>query len=277
MNTTTWTTVDIPAEPNACIVLIKNISTETKEATIKDFFSFCGVIKAFEMKLDEQDGQHQIAIVIFEKESAAKTATLLSQAVVDDSPIEVEPFFVKVNAEPINSNTANKEINDNAQQQQQQRQESKSVSHVMAELLASGYVLTESVINKGAEFDNKHGVSTTVNGYLNKMGINLAQLNQRFYTSSTAKSNPETVTDDSNHAQQTRSATATSTTDTPTSNSSSGGSSRIQNLLGSKAGLKVQGIASRVADRVTNVHEEAKRIAAEKKSNNNTTLDHKSS
>lgn len=79
MNTTTWTTVDIPAEPNACIVLIKNISTETKEATIKDFFSFCGVITAFEMKRDEQDGQHQIAIVIFEKESAAKTATLLSQ------------------------------------------------------------------------------------------------------------------------------------------------------------------------------------------------------
>lgn len=82
MNTTTWTTVDIPAEPNACIVLIKNISTETKEATIKDFFSFCGVIKAFEMKLDEQDGQHQIAIVIFEKESASKTATLLSQGML---------------------------------------------------------------------------------------------------------------------------------------------------------------------------------------------------
>lgn len=185
---------------------------------------------------------------------------------VDDSPIEVEPYFVKVNAEPINSVTANKEINDNAQQQQQQRQESKSVSHVMAELLASGYVLTESVINKGAEFDNKHGVSTTVNGYLNKMGISLAQLNQRFYTSSTAKSNPETVTDDSDHQQQTRSATATSTTEAPpisssSSRNSSSSSSRIQNLLGSKAGLKVQGIASRVADRVTNVHEEAKRIA----------------
>lgn len=184
---------------------------------------------------------------------------------VDDSPIEVEPYFVKVNAEPINSNTANKEINDSAQQQQQ-RQESKSVSHVMAELLASGYVLTESVINKGAEFDNKHGVSTTVNGYLSKMGINLAQLNQRFYTSNTVKNNPETVTDDSNHAQQARSATTASTTDAPTSSSSGGNSSRIQNLFGSKAGLKVQGIASRVADRVTNVHEEAKRIAVSVKS-----------
>lgn len=74
--TTTWT-IDIPTEPAANIVLIKNISLETNEATIKDFFSFCGIIKAFEMKKDEQ--QHQVAIVYFEKESAAKTATLLSQ------------------------------------------------------------------------------------------------------------------------------------------------------------------------------------------------------
>ena len=77
-NNTTWS-IDIPSEPNTCIVLIKNIATETKEATIKDFFSFCGTIKAFEMKLDENDIHHQVAIVYFEKESAAKTATLLSQ------------------------------------------------------------------------------------------------------------------------------------------------------------------------------------------------------
>lgn len=74
----TWS-IDIPKEPSLCIVLIKNISLETKEATIKDFFSFCGVIKAFEMKVDARDDKHQIAIVYFEKESAAKTATLLSQ------------------------------------------------------------------------------------------------------------------------------------------------------------------------------------------------------
>jgi RNA recognition motif-containing protein len=71
--------INIPQEPSTCLVLIKNISPETKEATIKDFFSFCGVIKEFEIKLDSTDEQHQIAIVYFEKESAAKTATLLSQ------------------------------------------------------------------------------------------------------------------------------------------------------------------------------------------------------
>jgi hypothetical protein len=159
---------------------------------------------------------------------------------VDDSPIEVEPYFI--NSEPIiNASETNKAINNNnidAEQQQQQQQESKSVTQVMAELLASGYVLTESVINKGTEFDSKHGVSTTVNSYLSKMGISLTQLNQRFYSNK--------MTDD---------------TTQPTTTRSVNSSNKIQNLLSSKAGLKVQGIASIVVDKVSNVHEEAKRIA----------------
>ena len=123
-----------------------------------------------------------------------------------------------------------------------QQQESKSVSHVMAELLASGYVVTESVLNKGADFDAKHGVSTTVNGYLGKMGINLTQLNQKLY--SATSTGPET-TNSSSRA-----------TNTPPS--------RMQSLLSSKAGLTVQGIATRVVGTVSTVHEEAKRIAVSK-------------
>jgi RNA recognition motif-containing protein len=88
----TWI-IDIPNEPTANIVLIKNISFETKEATIKDFFSFCGTIKAFEMKVDEHDEKHQVAIVYFEKESAAKTATLLSQGNIYQK-MKGEFFFI---------------------------------------------------------------------------------------------------------------------------------------------------------------------------------------
>jgi hypothetical protein len=70
-----WT-LDIPKESTPCLVLVTNIAKETKQETIKDFFSFCGIITAFEMKL--QDDAQQ-ALIHFEKESAAKTATLLSQ------------------------------------------------------------------------------------------------------------------------------------------------------------------------------------------------------
>lgn len=172
---------------------------------------------------------------------------------VDDSPIEVEPFFKQV---PVVEDTTTPVVTDAQQQQQQQQpQESKSVSHVMAELLASGYVLTESVVNKGAEFDEKHGVSTRVNGYLTKMGVSLTQLNQKFHSSSNLKEKNVPVT-----------ATpidSTNTTDT-TSSAPAPAPSRMQNLMKSRASLKVQGFASRVAGKVTTVHEEAKRIAVSK-------------
>lgn len=74
--------IDIPVEPTPNIVLVRKISLVTQEATIKDFFSFCGIIKAFEMKRDEYDEQHQVALVYFEQEAAAKTATLLSQGTI---------------------------------------------------------------------------------------------------------------------------------------------------------------------------------------------------
>lgn len=157
---------------------------------------------------------------------------------VDDSPIFVEPYF-KVTKEPIVRGGTDDTV-------AEQKQENKPVSHVMTELLASGYVLTESVLAKGIEFDEKHGVSTRMSGYLNKVGINL----NRFGSSTT------TTTTTTPNEDLTRSNSAPASTTVASSNPT-----RMQSLLKSKAGLRVQGIASRMADKVTNVHEEAKRIA----------------
>ncbi|KAI8637761.1 hypothetical protein BD408DRAFT_486011 [Parasitella parasitica] len=249
-----WT-ISIPAEPTARLVFARNISLETQEATIKDFFSFCGIISAFEMKKDVEDEKHQIALILFEKEAAAKTATLLSQAVVDDSPIDVKPYFKQtpVAGGVMATGSANAEQQQQQQQQRKQSQESKSASHVMAELLASGYVLTESVVMKGVEFDEKHGVSSRVNGYLTKMGVSYTQLNQKIRGASSEK----------NVAADTAVSPPEDTVDT--SLSSAPASSRMQSLKNSRAGLRVQGLASRVAGKVSSVHEEAKRIATEKK------------
>ncbi|KAI7901857.1 uncharacterized protein BX663DRAFT_552771 [Cokeromyces recurvatus] len=235
----------IPIEPTPCLVLVKNISSKTQESTIKDFFSFCGVIKTFEMKKSKDD-DHQVAIVYFEKESAAKTATLLSQAVVDDSSIEVEPYFnTAMEAADTTTTTATTTTTTSTEITKEtalSEQENKSASRIMAELLAYGYVLTDSVIAKGAEFDEKHHTSTRVNGYLNKMGINLDNLNQKWHQGYSAKEKD----DNSNNRRA-------------FTNSS------MQNLMNSRASLKFQGFASKIANKVSNVHEEAKRIAAEKK------------
>lgn len=174
---------------------------------------------------------------------------------MDDSPIEVEPYFKQM---PVAENTTTPVVKDAQQQpQQKQPQESKSVSHVMAELLASGYVLTESVVNKGTEFDEKHGVSTRVNGYLTKMGLSMTQLNQKFHSSSNVKEKSVPVAAVPIDGAADSSITAT----TPNTTAASPAPSRMQNLINSRASLKVQGFASRVAGKVSTVHEEAKRIA----------------
>lgn len=154
---------------------------------------------------------------------------------MDDSAIQVEPYFKDASPE-------SKEpvvVTD----QQAPPQEVKSVSRVMSELLASGYVLTDSVLAKGAEFDGRHNVSTRVNGYLNKIGVDVGRINQKFQRSSTA-------TETENNA---------TTTDKSINNNNS--TSRMHNLMNSRAGLKVHGLASRVAGKVSSVHEEAKKIA----------------
>lgn len=76
METAQWETTTIPSEPTRRLVYVSNISSKTEQATIKDFFSFCGVIDSFEMK---QLNDKQVALILFEQESSANTATLLSQ------------------------------------------------------------------------------------------------------------------------------------------------------------------------------------------------------
>lgn len=159
---------------------------------------------------------------------------------MDESPIIVEPYFKQAAAAavatPMNENPANMTTTTNSAQQ------NRSVSHVMTELLASGYVLTDSVITKGVEFDQKHGVSTRVSGYLNKVGINLNQGRTSATTAGAA-----TTTDASNRS--------TTQDILP---------SRMKGLINSRASLKMQGFASRVTDKVSVVHNEAKKIAVSK-------------
>ncbi|KAG2206020.1 hypothetical protein INT47_005338 [Mucor saturninus] len=203
--TSTWSLV-VPEEATTA-VLVHSISPQTTQETIRDFFSFCGIIKGFEMN-------SQKALVYFEQESAAKTAILLSGAVVDDCPIVVEPYHKAGVVEPITTIKAGVEepITPTTAPVA-----NKSVSHVMAELLASGYILTEPVVAKGVAFDEKHGVSTRVTGYFNKVKSQLG------------------------HQQQTTKSVG-----------------KAHSLFSSKT-------LGSITAKVSNVHAEAKRIAAEKK------------
>ncbi|CEG81992.1 hypothetical protein RMATCC62417_16124 [Rhizopus microsporus] len=83
--------IAIPETPSPNYVIVKNISLQSTEQTVKEFFLFCGKIKEFELKIDQDDDKHQIALIHFERESAAKTATLLSNGNV------IKLYVIKIN------------------------------------------------------------------------------------------------------------------------------------------------------------------------------------
>ncbi|CAG8640412.1 12600_t:CDS:2, partial [Dentiscutata heterogama] len=80
-------------------VVVYEISNLASEKTIKDFFLFCGRISEFKLKKSEKDSK-QIAYITFQKEIAAKTALMLTNAVIGDSALIVksaeETGYIKI-------------------------------------------------------------------------------------------------------------------------------------------------------------------------------------
>ncbi|CAG8656840.1 10671_t:CDS:2 [Cetraspora pellucida] len=70
-------------------VVVYNISACVSEKTVKDFFLFCGKIEEFKL-IKEESSDKQISYITFEREIAAKTAKMLTNAVIGDSEITVK-------------------------------------------------------------------------------------------------------------------------------------------------------------------------------------------
>ncbi|KAH8554863.1 hypothetical protein BGW37DRAFT_481421 [Umbelopsis sp. PMI_123] len=229
-----WTT-PIPTEPTPTLVHVKNLSLTTSQKTAKDFFEFCGKIKSFELQ-PSADGKHQEALILFERESAAKTAVLLSNALIDESHITVESYFPS-NTEPQKDHT----VDDTTQ-------EAKPKSNIMAEILASGYVLTDNVVAKGIEFDSKYAFTKRIQDYLAKLTATAQQLDEKYKVSDKASEV------DTKYGIQQRTKTTAETAQ-----------NKAQELLHTETGQKVQTFADHIMKQVGAVHRDALRIAEEKK------------
>lgn len=153
----TFNVEDIP--PTSRAVLVKNLSPQATEKAVKDFFTFCGKVQRFEM-VKVKDSQE--AFVLFDKDSAANTARLLTNAVIMDRSIVVTPFFedTVIDKDPL------VEAEENTKEaEKSQLNGHKPLSRVVAELLANGYTLTEPVVKKGLELENKYSVRQTLTSY----------------------------------------------------------------------------------------------------------------
>ncbi|KAI1265492.1 hypothetical protein F5Y18DRAFT_53560 [Xylariaceae sp. FL1019] len=152
-------------------VNVKNISAETGEQQVKEFFSFCGKITNITVT-KAADGS-QDATVTFEKETAAKTAQLLNNTQLGASQISVTSADGQADDGTPHTTNADRDSDEITQ-------EEKPRSRILAEYLAHGYVVGDAALQRGLELDNKHGVSTR---FMNT----LTQLDQKYHATDRAK------------------------------------------------------------------------------------------
>lgn len=215
-------------------VIVTDISASVSEKTVKDFFLFCGKIKEFEL-VKEEASDKQIAYVTFEREQAAKTALMLSKAVIGDSYITVRAD----DSETLQTSDESYDIRDELSQ------EEKPKSAIFAEILGAGYQLQDHIIEKGLEYDSIYGISNRFKSICDQIIANLQQLNTKYRV-------VETVTEKVTEIEQ---------------------KFAVQDKV-QKAAAQVQhsSIGKRVAEfytstqrTVADVHKEARQIADEKK------------
>lgn len=229
-------TIAIPETPSPNYIIVKNISLESAEKTVKDFFLFCGKIKEFELVKDD-DGAHQTALIHFERESAAKTASLLSSALIDQDHITVAPYFES--AFPVE---AEKEAD-----QSGTTQESKPKSRIAAEILANGYILQDQIVAKGLEYDSKYNVTSRLTGFLNVFQNNVKQFDEKYRIWDKALEIDQKYK--IQEKVQTAAQTATNT---------------AQAALQSPTAQRVNEFANQTFNQIAAVHYEAKKIQLEK-------------
>ncbi|POS82394.1 hypothetical protein EPUL_006499, partial [Erysiphe pulchra] len=245
---------------SASTVYVKNISPQTTEKEIKDFFSFWYYPTVIQLSSDtnsrnsgkitelkvESDKNCQNATVTFKKETAAKTALLLDNTLLGLSQVKVV------------SATGSEEddgsyLNQNRQAESDEiAQEEKPRARIVAEYLAHGYVLGDQTLQRAIDLDNKHGVT-------NRFLSTLQKLDSKYHATDKAKS-----------VDQSYGVTPKVT------NLLSGISSFYEKAAGTPSGKKLVNFYTQTSRQVLDIHNEALRLAKLKKETSGTSSPEKS-
>lgn len=138
-------------------VHVTNISPQTDEKQVRDFFSFCGKITSISVTpTSGEPDAPKSATVTFEKETAAKTALLLDNTQLGPSSVHVEAAHSldeMAGGKAASAGEAKDEHNHNLEQEDKPR------SRIVAEYLAHGYVISDNAIQRAISLDRRHGFS----------------------------------------------------------------------------------------------------------------------
>ncbi|KAI8149310.1 hypothetical protein BJV82DRAFT_505103, partial [Fennellomyces sp. T-0311] len=182
-----------------------------------------------------RDEDHQTALINFERESAAKTAALLSNALIDDSHIVAAPYFESTTG------------SDEPEKEPENAQETKPKSRIAAEILANGYLLQDHIVAKGLEYDSKYHLSTRLTGYLQTLQANMKNFDEKYRIWDKAMEYNEKY-----KIQE------------KVNNVAHNAQNRAVNALQTPTGQKVHDFAQQTLAQIAAVHYDAKKIQSEK-------------
>jgi len=192
-------------------VTVTNISPSANEKTVSDFFSFCGKITKLFLK-KEEGKDTSAAIIQFETESAAKTALLLTNALIVDRPITVSPYgtlptttsttptpTTLPSPSPVTMTT------DPGAQIPPEKitsrdfgnvpDDQRSKTSVIASLLAAGYTLANDALERAKAIDEKHNLSQRAKATVDQIKVKVNEIDVQYGISNKATAVKNSVTE----------------------------------------------------------------------------------
>jgi len=250
-------------------VHVANLAETTTEKNLSDFFTFCGKIASIDF-----DSKTHSATIHFESPNAAKTALMLNGGNLDGSAITVTS---DVEHEDLPHEGDHDETNPI-------QQTDKPRAAIAAEYLAKGYTLSDNILQKAIDIDQKQGISQRFLSYLRSLDRTLGEklFGHKEPANATEQDKGKGVAGETSEAGATAGVARHPTVSGKAQETVAGirekaaamdeqkgyskqASSYYERAINSPLGQKVLAFYSSTSKQVLDIHEEAKRIAAETK------------
>ncbi|KAI9793218.1 MAG: hypothetical protein M1816_000639 [Peltula sp. TS41687] len=216
-------------------VHVSNISHQTSEHEVRDFFSFCGKITSLSVTpISGESDSAKSATVTFEKETAAKTALLLDNTQLGSSHVKVE---AGQGLDQLAGGQTSTSGDDSGKDKDELEQEDKPRSRIMAEYIARGYAIGDQALQRAIEFDSKQG-------YSNRFTAALQNFDSKYHATDRAK-----AVDASYHVTDRAKAAW------------SGLQSYFEKAMGTPTGQRVRAFYTQTEKQIADIHSEARRLA----------------
>ncbi|KAG2094623.1 uncharacterized protein F5147DRAFT_407231 [Suillus discolor] len=211
-------------------VTVSNISSSTTQEKLHEFFSFCGNIKSIDLKSEGQS-----AVVTFEKPSSVGTALMLNGGTLDGEQLNI---------------TSDVEHHNHQEQPHHSsspfEQSDKPRAGIAAEYLAKGYSLSDHILQRAIEIDNKQGISKRFLDYMRGLDTTVGQK---------ALGSDQTV------SGRVQSTLQSARTRAKTIDEQKGYSKVAHEAISSPFGKSVLEFYTNTSKQVRDIHEEARRMA----------------